>query len=139
MLILSTEGTVTEPQYFRCFNNDKTVLYVKVIKSKGSGPDKVLRKMQRFLQEQDLHKGDGAWLVVDKDNWTADQLTSLLQWSQEDLRYGLAVSNPMFEYWLLLHFEAAIRRGEKKDTGACTDLPHNTGTTVYRLVKNIEK
>jgi len=175
MIILSTEGTVTEPQYFRGFNNDTTVLHVKVIKNKGSAPDKVLREIQRHLQDQELQKDDEARLVVDKDNWTDAQLTSLFQWSRKDTRYGLAVSNSMFEYWLLLHFEDgnginspqnckhrlkrhlpnydkciqmgqvlsgiedAIRRAERKDTPACTDWPHNTGTTVYRLVKNIQK
>ncbi len=175
MFLLSTEGTVTEPQYFSGFNSDTTVLHVRVIRNRGSSPEKVLREMKRYLREQDLQKDDEAWLVVDTDNWTDAQLTSLHQWSQKDRRYGLAVSNPMFEYWLLLHFEDgnaiaspqncitrlkrqlpnydkgihredvssgitdAIRRAERKDTPACSDWPHNTGTTVYRLVKNIQK
>lgn len=175
MFLLSTEGTVTEPQYFSGFNSDTTVLHVRVIRNRGSSPEKVLREMKRYLQEQDLQKDDEAWLVVDTDNWTDAQLTSLHQWSQKDRRYGFAVSNPMFEYWLLLHFEDgngitspqncitrlkrhlpnydkgihrddvlsriadAIHRAERKDTPACSDWPHNTGTTVYRLVKNIQK
>ena len=42
---------------------------------------------------------------MDKDRWQDTQLQLLYDWSQSDERYGLAVSNPMFEYGLLLHFE----------------------------------
>ena len=34
-----------------------------------------------------------------------EQLTQLHAWSQTHDRYGFALSNPKFEYWLLLHFE----------------------------------
>jgi hypothetical protein len=36
MFLLSTEGTVTEPQYFSGFNSDTTVLHVRVIRNRGS-------------------------------------------------------------------------------------------------------
>jgi len=171
MFILSTEGTVTEPQYFSMFNNDTTVLHVKVLKNKGSSPIKVLKELEIYLKENELRPGDEAWLVVDRDKWTEIQLNILHNWSIKKDQYGLAVSNPKFEYWLLLHFEDgngirssrdcsdklkrrlpnydkgiqpeklhshindAIRRAESRDIPACTDWPHNTGTTVYRLVK----
>ncbi len=44
-------------------------------------------------------------LVVDKDGWTDAQLSELHTWSQQKENYGFALSNPKFEYWLLLHFE----------------------------------
>jgi hypothetical protein len=50
---------------------------------------------------------DEAWLVVDKDQWTDEQLVSLFKWSQTNPMYGFSLSNPKFEYWLLLHFEDA--------------------------------
>jgi len=40
LIVISTEGTVTEPQYFNLLNNDTTVLHVKILKNKGSGPMK---------------------------------------------------------------------------------------------------
>ena len=42
---------------------------------------------------------------MDKDQWTDDQLQVLCDWASSRENYGLAVSNPKFEYWLLLHFE----------------------------------
>lgn len=44
-------------------------------------------------------------MVVDKDRWEDDQLMQLHQWSLGAKNYGFALSNPKFEYWLLLHFE----------------------------------
>lgn len=43
--------------------------------------------------------------MVDKDQWKNGQLNQLKQWAQESENFGFAVSNPKFEYWLLLHFE----------------------------------
>jgi len=53
MFVLSTKGTVTEPGYFRMFNNVTNVLHVKVIKNKGSGPITVFREMKRYLPNYD--------------------------------------------------------------------------------------
>jgi hypothetical protein len=174
LFVLSTEGTNTEPQYFSMFNDDNTVVLVKIIKNRGSAPNSVLRQMTGYLKESNLQANDAAWLIVDKDRWTDEQLRPLHEWAQSEDRYGLAVSNPMFEFWLLLHFEngdgitsarncitrlkrhlpgydknlhteqlmphveEALSRAEGKDSPPCEDWPRNIGTTVYRLVKDLE-
>ena len=61
--------------------------------------------MQRYLNDEEIKKTDEAWLVVDKDQWSSAQLLMLHQWAQSAANYGMALSNPKFEYWLLLHFE----------------------------------
>ena len=38
---------------------------------------------------QDTPRTDEAWLVVDKDNWTEDQLNQLLAWSNESEHHRL--------------------------------------------------
>jgi len=106
LFVLATEGVKTEPQYFNFFNNDKTVIHVKCLKGNSdSAPIHVLKRMQKYLKEFSLKKSDEAWLVVDKDRWTDEQLTQLHTWSQEQENRGFALTNPKFEYWLLLHFE----------------------------------
>jgi hypothetical protein len=61
--------------------------------------------MAEYLRQESLKKSDEAWLVVDKDQWSNEQLEQLLRWAQGSDNYGFALSNPKFEYWLLLHFE----------------------------------
>ncbi len=106
LFIISAEGTKTEPQYFGMFNSRDAVIHVNCLKGKrGSSPPQVLRRMRNHLKDTGLKPGDEAWLVVDKDQWTDEQLAQLHQWAQTAENYGFALSNPKFEYWLLLHFE----------------------------------
>lgn len=175
LFILAVEGNKTEPQYFGLFNNQNSVIRVSCLSGKhDSAPPQVLSRMEKYLKNEGLRKSDEAWLVVDKDQWTDAQLSQLHRWSQQNSNYGFALSNPKFEFWLLLHFEDgqgvtssqmctqklkrylpdydkgidvrkisdsmienAIDRARKRDCPPCSDWPHNTGSTVYRLVENI--
>ena len=106
MFVIATEGAKTEPIYFGIFNDGQTTIHVKPLKSKNkSAPKYVLARMKRHLTVESLRKSDEAWLVVDTDQWSAQDLKTLNDWSNTQDNYGLAVSNPKFEYWLLLHFE----------------------------------
>ena len=106
MFVLATEGSKTESQYFAIFNDQNLIVHIKFLKEKGdSAPPQVLARMRNYLDSEDLESSDEAWLVVDKDQWTDDQLSQLHEWAQEADNYGLALSNPKFEFWLLLHFE----------------------------------
>ena len=108
LFVLAVEGATTEPQYFALFNDQHSVIHVDCVKGNHrSAPQQVLKRMKIRLGEEGLSTSDEAWLVVDKDSWTEDQLDQLHAWSQERESYGLALSNPKFEYWLLLHFENA--------------------------------
>jgi hypothetical protein len=106
IFILAVEGIKTEPQYFAVFNDQNSVIRVNCLKGKhDSSPPQVLARMENHLKKEGLKKSDEAWLVVDKDQWTDEQLSQLHQWSQQADNYGFALSNPKFEFWLLLHFE----------------------------------
>lgn len=104
LFLIAAEGKETEPQYFNFFNSHTTIK-VECLKSGHSSPFYVLKRMTAWLQENKLKDSDEAWLVVDKDGWTDAQLSELHTWSQQKENYGFALSNPKFEYWLLLHFE----------------------------------
>lgn len=104
--LLSVEGDKTEKQYFELFNRGSTVVHVECLKSgRKSAPEMVLKRMVKRLKEYGIKESDEAWLVVDKDQWTDQQISELYLWSEEAPNYALALSNPKFEYWLLLHFE----------------------------------
>lgn len=123
MYLIATEGEKTEKEYFKMLNSRTSIVKVKPINAKGnSSPNKVLTRMKANLSE--LRMGDEAWLVVDKDNWSDEQLAELHRWAQTKDVFGLALSNPCFEFWLLLHFEPG--RGV-----------HDTRTCHTRLKGNI--
>jgi len=106
LFILAVEGEHTERDYFEIVNKHNAVIHV--IYPRGnhrSSPDHVLTKMEKHLQGQDTNGEFEAWIVIDKDQSTKEQLSSINEWSQEEYNYGFALSNPSFEFWLLLHFE----------------------------------
>ena len=76
-------------------------------RNKKHSPREVLKTMQKWLADEnnEFQDKDEAWLVIDRDSWEEKEINELYQWSQKQNNYGLAVSNPCFEYWLLLHFE----------------------------------
>ncbi len=106
MFLISCEGSVTEPEYFAFFREHASI---QCLRAKGkSAPGAVLERMKKAFDRTSFRRGDEAWLVVDNDNWTDGHLQALHQWAAEhggDVKRGLAVSNPRFELWLLLHFE----------------------------------
>lgn len=108
VFIIATEGRETEPAYFRMgiFGSRERPVRVKVLgRRRNSSPQAVLGQMRRHLSSYQKKDGDEAWLVVDKDQWGVQDLKVLHVWSQSAPYKNLAVSNPQFEYWLLLHFK----------------------------------
>ncbi len=107
LFVISVEGTKTEPQYFEIFNKmNQNIIKINCLKGNHqSSPIKILKRMENHLKIEDLKETDEAWLVVDMDQWSLEQIGQLFKWSQLKDNYGFALSNPMFEFWLVLHFE----------------------------------
>ncbi|MBO7722391.1 MAG: RloB domain-containing protein [Thermoguttaceae bacterium] len=119
LFVIAVEGMKTEPQYFAIFNDKKSVIRIKCLRgSRESSPPQVLRRMKTHLRREGLKRSDEAWLVVDKDQWTDEQLSQLHAWARSGDNYGFALSNPKFEYWLLLHFEDGAAITSSRD---CSD------------------
>ena len=107
VIIISAEGVVTEPSYFNCLKKLVEGVSVKVLKkpSSKSSPIDVLRNVEKKVWYEDLKEGDEVWVVIDKDNWTEEQFKEVLKWENSNNYNNVAISNPCFEYWLVLHFE----------------------------------
>ncbi|MGD0902728.1 MAG: RloB family protein [Terracidiphilus sp.] len=107
LFVIIAEGTVTEQEYFPLLNEDM-IVRVKCLKGRSNLPPKeALRLAQEYVRKERLKKSDEVWVVVDKDSWREEHLVELHAWAQSRRNYGFALSNPKFEYWLLLHFEDA--------------------------------
>ncbi len=111
LFILSTEGRRTEPQYFRILNNfaEAARTHSLNFSSTKVAPENLLNRINKYLKDNTLGENDETWIIVDRDNWPEDQLLKIHNWSQKAHSRGLALSNPKFEYWLLLHFEEGLR------------------------------
>ncbi len=80
---------------------------LKILRTnKQSSPEDVLERIKSTLKKyRPLRKKDKAWIVIDHDGRKKETIEILYSWALEDEKRGIAVSNPKFEYWLLLHFE----------------------------------
>jgi len=120
VFIVASEGRLSENGYFSQFNNVSWSIFVKVRtvkKNNKSAPHQVLKYMKKYLSENHLESNDKAWIVIDTDHWNEDEIQKIHEWAQSHENYGIAVSNPNFEYWLLLHFEEG---NKMKNTTECS-------------------
>lgn len=104
---VSAEGT-TERDYLgmTVFKGLSTaVKFPKNTHPNRRNPDAVLKRFEKSLRENDFRTGDEAWLVVDVDEWDRAEFDKLTAWELRDSRHHLAVSNPKFELFLVMHFE----------------------------------
>lgn len=73
--------------------------------SRPAQPRRGTQRCAKAMRTEDFRKGDEAWIVVDVDTWGDDEFAELLSWAASDSRHHLAVSNPKFELFLVMHFE----------------------------------
>lgn len=114
--LLAVEGKRTEPEYFSILNS--WIASAQLVCLKGTGktaPDQILQKMESYIRKSDALDPEEAWLVLDKNGNTEADLAPLLAWARNETRNFVAVSNPKFEYWLLLHFEDGNKVRSSKD------------------------
>jgi hypothetical protein len=125
MFVIVAEGKVTEQEYFQLLNNE-SIIRVKCLKNRNNlTPKDALLRVREYIRKESLKKTDEAWVVVDKDSWEEEHLDELHNWAQSRSNYGFALSNPKFEFWLLLHFEDAkgVSTGEHCDRKLAKHLP----------------
>jgi hypothetical protein len=117
VFLVATEGTKTEPSYFQMLNSEIATVKIKCFFGTNNSPPQLVTRLLRCLASQNLQRGDEAWVVFDKDSWTPGQINSVLEASAKQGTFAVALSNPKFELWLLLHFQdgAGIRTSTECD------------------------
>jgi hypothetical protein len=90
-------GTRTEPDYFEGLKKARRnpAVQVKVL-GKGIDPEQLVTHAHKIRGDF-----DEVWCVVDTDEFDVAKAAKLA----DKLKVRLAVSNPCFELWLLLHFD----------------------------------
>jgi len=70
----------------------------------NSSPRSVIRMLDSFKKEFLLRKDDELWMVIDRDkqSWEIAEISEIATLVNQK-KYNMAMSNPAFEVWLLLH------------------------------------
>jgi hypothetical protein len=103
---ICTEGE-TEKQYFDQFKGGNFT--IKCFSCKGKTKDVLQTIEKRCL----AGKADFCWLVLDVDDHKSGYFDSLFEWKKGKITRGLAISNPCFEYWILLHYQKPTKTCNK--------------------------
>ncbi len=130
LIVIATEDSNTEPEYFDGMfgSNKKPRVILEVLETqKGfSAPNHLLERLDDVISDEDLKldSGDELWLVFDKDDWPWEKINKVVR---DAKRRGIhvAISNPCFEVWLILHIQSFPASG-------C-----NTSKKCKRHLKNI--
>ncbi len=103
-------GGHTEAIYFgKLVGDDHALVRVKPLPPEAdnlSTPRQTLDRIHKFWRDYDLEEGDQVWAVLDVDQFfnsfnREDTLATIQE--ARSLRYQVAISNPCFEVWMLMH------------------------------------
>ena len=115
---IACEGRRTEYQYFKGIDRNKSDIGINYLveiipidhdsKKSENHPLQVYAEAKKAINEYDNYfpnNGDQLCLIVDRDkhSFSDSQYDELLKYEHEG-EFALYVSNPCFEFWLLLHF-----------------------------------
>jgi len=108
LIVIASEGQKTEKMYFNDLKDEyaRSSLHVEVLERfvSASSPSHVLACLNKFKTKYRLRRDDELWMVIDIDRWTEQNLSDVAG-KCRDKGFLIAVSNPCFELWLLLHLD----------------------------------
>jgi len=113
LIVIATEGEKTEQQYFeglkqKCADNSSKIkLEILEPRIQGnSSPKYVLEQLNEYKKAYGLNVNDELCMLIDRDkqSWTEAELSTVAKQCAQK-QYLLALSNPAFELWLLLHLK----------------------------------
>ena len=107
-IYLACEGTITEPTYFQKvgihLRTRKFEIVIVERETNENNPDKLLKKLLELKNSRKVRKDDLLFLVCDRDDCAKENLDKVAQTCNAN-NVVFSVSNPCFEFWLLLHCE----------------------------------
>ena len=128
VILIVTEGSQTEPKYFEHYRNRQTNIDIRVVGSRTSGGEtdylSLIRKAVEYQNKNQISvsEGDSVWVVADGDvNYNnpdpitaKDNLLSKARKMADAKGIQIALSNPCFEFWYLLHLSDRSRFHHKQ-------------------------
>ena len=143
-ILIVCEGKQTEPNYFNALRSTLRRKNIRVLIIPGGEnlvtPIYLVQNMEAERQKLDWDPtNDEAWCVFDIELvGTHHSLDQALRFARKH-NFQLALSNPAFEYWLLLHFERT-GRAFTNATEVIISLSHHIpnyskSMAVYRIVR----
>ncbi|MCY2979903.1 MAG: RloB family protein [Planctomycetota bacterium] len=108
LVVIASEDRFAVKQYFELFQSTRIQFHVLETDHGESSPQHVMARLEEYLDVYSVGEGDQFWLVCDTDHWIeSNHIQNLVEvvkrCKQKDI--AVALSNPCFDLWLLLHFD----------------------------------
>jgi len=107
LIVIASEDRYAVKQYFEFFKSTQIQFRVLETEDGKSSPEQVMNRLAEFMKDHDFGAGDQFWFVADTDHWIeSNHIQNLVEVVRQCRQKGIqvALSNPCFELWLLLHF-----------------------------------
>jgi hypothetical protein len=107
LIVIASEDTHAVQAYFSKFQPRRVQFKILPTEDGRSAPQHIVDRLDQFRKEFYLEEGDQLWYCGDIDHWAhgnhLPNLSRVLAHCNQ-MGYHVALSNPCFELWLLLHF-----------------------------------
>jgi len=138
LFVIATEGKKTEPRYFKDFSSRNYYynprVHIEILErlTSSSSPEHIIEELNKFKSRYSLNRNDELWMVVDLDRWHQRNFSSVATQCRQK-HYFLAVSNPCFEVWLLLHLKDLSEYNQDQ----IRQFTKNSNRDLEREIRNI--
>jgi hypothetical protein len=118
ILVVVCEGEKTERIYFNNYKKRGCNLKIETPNCKVTDPINLVKFALTQISRYDLDfkNGDCIWCVFDANHNTNEQITTAIQLAKKNIQ--IALSNPCFELWYLLHFTYHCGRLNTRDANS---------------------
>jgi hypothetical protein len=110
-ILIACEGQKTEYNYFKAIKKEYRIAALTIKRGSGKSPLNIVQEAIKFVNDQ-RSKGftfDEKWCVFDTEE---PEISAIVQEAIKIGRengFNLALTNPAFEFWYLLHYEKTTR------------------------------
>ena len=137
-ILIVSEGTKTEPNYFKAFSSLNRGTIVYDIEVKGEA-DNTINVVDKAIELRDKGEYDSVWAVFDKDSFPDKNFNAAIIKAEQN-GIGCAWSNEAFELWYLYHFVNRVTAMSRKEyeqaiSDSVNKSPNYTSKKAYKYQK----
>ncbi|HFU77753.1 MAG TPA: RloB domain-containing protein [Epsilonproteobacteria bacterium] len=128
-VLIVCEGEKTEPHYLTALRDylKLSQANIKIDPNSDSSPTSVVKYAKDLIRDSPKDPYDHVFCVIDRDRHT-DFDTAMAQidgYKNKDTKLHAIVSNPCFEFWILLHYNYTTKLFGVGGDSPCEDLIKN--------------
>ena len=128
-VLIVCEGEKTEPHYITALRDHFGLAQanIKIDPKSDSSPTSVVAYAKELIAANKTDPFDHAYCVIDRDRHSDFQkaLDQVAGFRSKDTDLHVIVSNPCFEYWILLHFVYTTKAFGASGDSPCQELISN--------------